>query len=334
MSELRQLIEQASSPARTETLFRQLEVEPQLCTANQGKVSRALLAQALNMLLFEDLIRRVPIAQTYVARCLARGRKIMLDHGALRTVLWRSGTLPAGESAITRVLKPLGYELADIYPLPKLKMTGRAYRHIDYPQSMAQFFVSELHPEQFSSAFQGTVTRVLASSRDPLQTQQVLLLQRLEQQGCLSLPEAVKLLPALLACFARQHGDFSWSDYQTLLSESAEMAWIATEGNVFNHATDRVPDLAALVSELKADHYPMKATIEVSANNRIRQTAVLAVKVSRTFLGEAEQETQHHEVPGSFFEFIQRELLPDTSDQLDLSFDTGNATGIFQVTRQ
>ena len=334
MSELRQLIEQASSPARTETLFRQLQVEPQLCTANQGKVSRALLAQALNMLLFEDLIRRVPIAQTYVARCLARGRKIMLDHGALRTVLWPSGALPAGESAITRVLKPLGYELADVYPLPKLKMTGRAYRHVDFPQAIAQFFVSELHPEQFSSEFQTTVTRVLASSHDPLTQGHQALLQILEQQGFLSWSEAIGLLPALLACFSRQHDDFSWSDYQTLLNESAEMAWIATEGNVFNHATDRVPDLAALVSELKAEHYPLKATIEVSANGRVQQTAVLAVKVSRTFQDDSEQETQHHEVPGSFFEFIQREVLPDTSDQLDLSFDTGNATGIFQVTRQ
>jgi hypothetical protein len=286
------------------------------------------------MLLFEDLIRRVPIAQTYVARCLARGRKIMLDHGALRTVLWPSGALPAGESAITRVLKPLGYELADVYPLPKLKMTGRAYRHIDYPQCMAQFFVSELHPEQFSSEFQTTVTRVLASSHDPLTQGHQALLQILEQQGFLSWSEAIGLLPALLACFSRQHDDFSWSDYQTLLNESAEMAWIATEGNVFNHATDRVPDLAALVSELKAEHYPLKATIEVSANGRVRQTAVLAVKVSRTFQDDSEQETQHHEVPGSFFEFIQREVLPDTSDQLDLSFDTGNATGIFQVTRQ
>jgi hypothetical protein len=334
MSELRQLIEQASSPARTETLFRQLQVEPQLCTANQGKVSRALLAQALNMLLFEDLMQRVPIAQTYVQRCLTRGRKIMLDHGALRTVLWPSGALPAGESAITRVLKPLGYELADVYPLPKLKMTGRAYRHVDFPQAIAQFFVSELHPEQFSSEFQTTVTRVLASSHDPLTQGHQALLQILEQQGFLSWSEAIGLLPALLACFSRQHDDFSWSDYQTLLNESAEMAWIATEGNVFNHATDRVPDLAALVSELKAEHYPLKATIEVSANGRVQQTAVLAVKVSRTFQDDSEQETQHYEVPGSFFEFIQREVLPDTSDQLDLSFDTGNATGIFQVTRQ
>ena len=37
-------------------------------------------------------------------------------------------------------------------------------------------------------------------------------------------------------------------------------------------------------------------------------------------------------VPGSFFEFISRDIDPATG-QLDLAFDTGNATGIFAMTR-
>jgi hypothetical protein len=36
-------------------------------------------------------------------------------------------------------------------------------------------------------------------------------------------------------------------------------------------------------------------------------------------------------VPGSFYEFISRDFLPG-SVRLDLAFDTGNATGIFNVT--
>ena len=81
-------------------------------------------------------------------------KKLVFDHGALRTVAWPSGALPPGEAAITRVLRPLGFELASPYPLPKLKMTGRAWCHEDFPEEIAQFFVSELHPEQFSSSFQ------------------------------------------------------------------------------------------------------------------------------------------------------------------------------------
>ena len=37
------------------------------------------------------------------------------------------------------------------------------------------------------------------------------------------------------------------------------------------------------------------------------------------------------EVPGSFFEFIQREIDPETGE-LDLQFDASNATGIFKMT--
>ena len=37
-------------------------------------------------------------------------------------------------------------------------------------------------------------------------------------------------------------------------------------------------------------------------------------------------------VPGSFHEFITRDIDPETG-KLDLSFDSGNATGIFHMTR-
>jgi hypothetical protein len=36
------------------------------------------------------------------------------------------------------------------------------------------------------------------------------------------------------------------------------------------------------------------------------------------------------EVPGSFFEFITRDFLPEGG--LDLTFDAGNAQGIFRMT--
>ena len=36
-------------------------------------------------------------------------------------------------------------------------MTGRAYTQKDVPEDIAQYFVSELHLEAFSAAFQATV---------------------------------------------------------------------------------------------------------------------------------------------------------------------------------
>ena len=114
-----------------------------------------------------------------------------------------------------------------------------------------------------------------------------------------------------------------------MLAESAEAAWIATEGNGFNHATDRVPDLDALVAAQREQRRPMKDAIEVSRNGRVRQTAFKADPVERGFLDEDDRIVRRT-VPGSFYEFIERAPKPEGG--LDLSFDSGNAQGIFKMT--
>jgi hypothetical protein len=244
------------------------------------------------------------------------------------------GDLPAGERTITRVLIPLGYELGSLYPLDRLGMTGRSYTHIDFPEELPQFFVSELHPERFSSRFQAAVTAVTASSRDPLSSFAQSALRDLELAGSLPFERARMLLPELLACFQRQHAIPRLGDYRALLEESAEMAWIATEGNAFNHATDRVHLLDALVAEQRRLGRPLKDTIETSRSGRVRQTAFRADPVEREFI-DADGGVIRHTVPGSFFEFIQRERVHDPAaraSRLDLAFDTGNAQGIFKMT--
>ena len=132
-------------------------------------VSRELLAQALALVLFQQLLDRVPTGRAYVDDCSSQGQKVVFDHGAVRTVAWPCGALPRGEAAISRVLRPLGYAMAAVYPLPRLGMTGRAWRHRDWPEDLPQFFVSEFHPERFSSAVQAVVDRVVCAMLVPLQ---------------------------------------------------------------------------------------------------------------------------------------------------------------------
>ena len=60
-------------------------------------------------------------------------------------------------------------------------MTGRSYAQVDFPEEIAQFFISELHPERFSPRFQESVMRVTKSSRDPLSKEALDLLDRLER---------------------------------------------------------------------------------------------------------------------------------------------------------
>jgi len=298
-------------------------------------VSRAVLTQALNLLLFRDLLTRVPTGRSYVSDCVSKGRHVFFDHGALRTVaLGGMGDLPAGEEAITRVLLPLGYTLGSVYPLDRLGMTGRSYTHMDFPEELPQFFVSELHPERFSPAFQAAVARVTASSRDPLTPVAKQALQELAIRRVLPFETACEMLPSLLACFQRQHAAPHSSDYDILLAESAEMAWIATEGNSFNHATDRVPSLEQVVEDQRRLARPLKDSIEVSQSGRVRQTAFRADLVQRDLVDSNGSMVQRT-VPGSFFEFIQRERIHDPATgltRLDLAFDSRNAQGIFKMT--
>jgi len=331
---LRNLLEAIVGPERSDRLFRILVIHPDLSSDSGPRISRSVLSQALNMLLFEDLVERVPAAEKYVQHCLDQNRTVMHDHGAVRTVaLSGMGALPAGQEAITRVLRPLGYSLKGVYPLERLRMTGRSYAQVDYPEEIAQFFISELHPERFSSEFQSAVARVTATSIDPLTPDAAALLTRLETEGSLSMEESQKLLPVLVSIFGRQHSEPSLADYQILLAESPEMAWIATEGNAFNHATDRVDDVDQLSKEQKELGQPIKDAVETSQSGRVRQTAFHAARVQRNFR-TADGSIITKEVPGSFYEFITRLRMQekDGKSPLDLSFDSSNAQAIFKMT--
>ncbi len=334
-SNLDAMLEAVCGAGAAEQLVRLMNVPPSLARGEAGIVTRAELAQALNMTLFADLLKRVPTGRAYTEDVVRERGRVQFDHGALRTVRWaHCGALPPGEAAFTRILKPLGYRLNGTYPLDRIKMTGRSYAHLDAPEHIAQFFVSELHPERFSPAFQQAVTNVVGSSMDPLTPQAVAWLAELERDAALPLADACSLLAILVRCFDRQHREPRLTDYQTLLAESAEMAWIATEGNAFNHATDRVADVGAVAEAQRALGRPIKERVEVSKSGRVKQTAFRADRVVRVF--RADDGTQaSREVPGSFYEFIARDTYTDEATGrvlLDLGFDAGNATGIFKMT--
>jgi len=332
LAELLAVVDGASTAAH---FVRCVHVPTFLRTHRKSAVSRAELAQALNMALFAGLLMRVPTGRAYTEDVIAAGERVVFDHGALRTVLWpHNGSLPSGEAAFTRIFEPLGYVLSGTYPLDRIAMTGRSYAHADAPAEIAQYFLSELHPERFSEAFQASVTRVIGASVDPLTPQAQAQLAQLRSARQLPLAQACELLPVLVQCFGRQHATPHLSDYLTLRQESAEMAWIATEGNAFNHATDRVPDVFGVAEAQRVLGRPIKDAVEISKSGRVRQTAFRADPVQREFIGE-QGGLLSREVPGSFYEFISRDTVHDPltgQTRLDLSFDSGNATGIFKMT--
>jgi len=321
-------------PIQLRYLLDVIAIDDRIVMKDGPAVSRAAITQALNILLLADLLERTPTAAAYVRDLADAGELLRFDHGALRTIdLQGMGTLPAGRRAITRILEPLGYVESAVYPLDRLGMTGFSYTHLDYPETLPQFFVSELHAARFSPRFGTAMLRVTESSEDPLDMVSLDRLRQLAGDGSLPLDDAITLLPVLVASFDRQHGDPRWSDYATLLTESAEGAWIATEGNSFNHATNRVKNLKRLVAEQRLRGRPMKPEIEISRTGRVQQTAYKADPVERRFIsGNGRRVTRT--VPGSFFEFIQRAMICDEAGRkrLDLGFDSSNAQGIFKMT--
>ena len=323
------LVEEVLGRARAEALVAALEIDAALLRPPSGRVSRAEVAEALSLLLFDDLLRRVPAGALYVLDRVRRGGKVVHDHGAVRTVLGETGALPSGERALTRILGPLGYEVGEVYPLDRLGMTGRAWRHRDFPETIAQFFVSELHVDRFSPRFRESARQVFEASRDPLPDATLAALEELAAARELPAETVRRILPDLAGAFDRAHPVPPLADYERLLEESAEAAWIATEGNAFNHATDRVADVAALSARERTLGRPMKDRVEVSASGRVLQTAYRAARVERPFV-EPDGALVLRSVPGSFFEFIERRRHDD--GRLDLGFDTGNAQAIFKMT--
>jgi hypothetical protein len=329
------LLSKLLGSARTNSLFATLNFPKVLLDWEDDIVTRAELAQAMNMALFEDLLERSANGRTYTNDAIAAGGSVYFDHGALRTVRWsENGALPPGEAAFARILSPLGFKLNGRYPLDKLGMTGRAYVHEDAPDEIAQFFVSELHPERFSKEFQLAVTNIVSTSKDPLTAVAVSQLWELERDGSLPFEVAAELLPVIVGAFARQHELPTEADYEALLLESSEMAWISTEGNAFNHATDRVQDVFKLSDEEKQKGRPMKPDVERSRSGRVFQTAYRADMVQREFKSSGGK-TVTRDVPGSFYEFITRKRNFDQVSRTwvtDLRFDAGNAQGIFKMT--
>ena len=160
-------------------------------------------------------------------------------------------------------------------------MTGRSHAQSDYPEDIAQFFISELHPERFSAEFlDRRHTASPSTSIDPVTPEAQSLLKKLESRHARSpskrqRPSCPSSSPASIVSIR----DAALADYDILLAESPEMAWISTEGNAFNHATDRVADVDQLAAEQKALGQPMKAAVETSQSGRVRQTAFHAARV-------------------------------------------------------
>ena len=79
--QLERLLSTWLSPLQIAEVRAQVEIVPMAEAADPSVVSRAQLSQAMNLILFHDLVQRVPAARDYVANdVVARGKRVVFDH--------------------------------------------------------------------------------------------------------------------------------------------------------------------------------------------------------------------------------------------------------------
>ena len=262
---LRALVATQLGGERAAALADGLVVHPTLLQP-ADRASRAVIAQALGIILFDDLLGRVPSAAAYAEDRWAGGRHLLLDHAVVHTVAGVAcGELAPGRESVARILRPLGYTS------PTTTGGGRMWSHLDLPDDLPRYLVDEVAADGFSDEFAAAAARVVRSARDPLTGLAQVHLDRLGSDGHLPRHAAESLLGELVACFARHHGTPALEDYETLRAESEEMAWIATEGTAWHHAAvvvDAPPAASGAV---------MSATIERSFKVGERATVLRTV---------------------------------------------------------
>jgi len=233
---------------------------------------------------------------------LGGGQPIVNDHIALRT--YRSERV--GLEKLAAHFESLGYQAAGEYRFEQKKLYARHYQHAD--PLLPKVFISELMVELCSPRLQQIVAGLLAQV-DP------------------------KVVSANDFLYAGRRWSLAMADYRTLLKESEYAGWLAAFGFCANHFTvdvNRLPgydSIEAVNERLKQAGFRLNCSggeIKGSPEVYLEQSATLADPVVMAF------DDGKLEIPGCFYEFARRYLLPD--GQLYQGFVEASADKIFEST--
>lgn len=123
------------------------------------------------------------------------------------------------------------------------------------------------------------------------------------------------------------------SEYQQILHESEYAAWTLLNGNRINHIALEVPDIYQTMYNLKNDGYPLNiggdgSVVFSSSDNLLHQASIKSCMCK--YLLRTERGHDLLELPGSFIEFIQRDI--DECGNKKEGFELNNAIHIFNST--
>ncbi|MEI5997058.1 DUF1338 family protein [Paraburkholderia bengalensis] len=241
---IERLLVYAIGPVKAERALQTIDFPSFLNDWESGSITRSELAMALQVVLFDDLLMDSIEGRSALLELVKKGKRIFLHHSCLHTVRARlNGALPLRETAITRIIGSLGYRFEGTAELDGMGVMKQMYSHADQPEALPGFLIGELLPDRFSSAFQRVVTRVVASSADPITPLCVQHLCELEREGVLPLGIAEHVLLLIVGAFRRRHQIASDRDYGLLALESVEMEFVARTGNAVSSFVGSVTEV-------------------------------------------------------------------------------------------
>lgn len=234
--------------------------------------------------LWEDYLKRVPYAKTYVDLVNSKGGRVVNDHIAFRTFNTHTGEQPEGIRAIKHIIEALEYTPVEKYVFKKRKLTATYFEHPN--ELFPKIFVSQLELEQLPLWTQNIILQTVKDTPYLLSDEALELLILLKKQKILNLEASRFLVDDLVNYFRRPWDTPFKGDVLKLNDISQYAAWTLLHGNSVNHFSalvnsqmvDEWPDLEATCEGLRKAGVPMKETIEGEKGNKLRQSATHAVR--------------------------------------------------------
>ncbi|MCO4799009.1 MAG: DUF1338 domain-containing protein [Colwelliaceae bacterium] len=251
--------------------------------------------------IWQNYIDVTPSAEK-IHQLLGSGSDLINDHVAYRTFNIKK----VGIDKLAQHLIALGYTECGEYHFEAKKLYAKHFEHHD--KTLPKVFISELLVDKFSPKVQEIIHSLVDS-----------------------IDEAVIKDQSFL--FSGKQWQLSFSDYQTLLSESEYAAWLAAWGYRANHFTVSINHLANfdhiedVNTTLKSSGFALNSTggeIKGDMAVKLEQSSTIADKVSVDFSDNTV------EIPSCFYEFAKR--YPVENGELYSGFVAASADKIFEST--
>jgi hypothetical protein len=293
--------------------------------------------------LWQDYRARVNYACVYQNMIQEAGGTIANDHIAFRSLRLNidspKGKINLGIPYLATIVEALGYQLAGEYNFPDQYLYARHYRHpqqqsFDLPKLFISELIVEELPTKITQQIQQTVTSGKFFDLSSLQQKLNKISTTIERES---------LVTELKSIFTRPWQPPKKSIVEAVNSLSQYGAWVLLHGYNVNHFTGYInrqntpqyPNIETTAEALATRNIPMKAEIEGSWGNGLRQTATQAVTEMVTVQDDISSKLIQIPWTYAYYELAERNEIENASGERKLfeGFLSSQAKNLFEMTK-